>query len=143
MRNPAALSVIALLTGCATCAGGLSGVEERNLRGGGFCDATLQVSGDFGFEGVGHFRHCFYKARDFGQCDGMSVAPSGSIALWQDVSTGSVVAFRPGWHQPQVLLSFPTPSSLQSANWNEPAGTVTLKAWNHADEHQLAIPGNG
>ena len=144
MRNLAALSVLALLTGCATCAGGLAGVEQRNPRGRGFCEATLQVSGDFGFESVGHFKHCFYKDRDFGQCESMSVAPSGSVALWQEASTGSVVAFRPGWDKPQVLLkSFPTPRTLQSATWNELAGTVTIKAWNHVEDHELAIPSSG
>ena len=144
MKSIVASIAIATLTGCATCAGGASGVEQRKPRAGGFCEATLQVSGDFGFESVGHFNHCFYKTRDFGQCSSMSVAPSRTVALWQQTSTGSVVAFRPGWEKPVVLLkSFPTPRSLDSATWNEPAESVTIKAWNHPEEHELAIPRGG
>ena len=144
MKSVVALIAIAMLTGCATCAGGASGLEQRKPHAGVFCEATLQVSGDFGFESVGHFNHCFYKSRDFGQCSSMSVAPSGRIALWQETSTGSVVAFRPGWEKPEVLLkSFPTPRSLDSATWNEPAKTVTIKAWNHPEKHELVIPSGG
>jgi hypothetical protein len=72
----------------------------------------------------------------------MSVSPSGSIALWQQASTGSVVAFRPGWAKPLTLLqSFPVPSSLESATWDEAAGFVTVKAWSHPQTTRLAIPG--
>jgi hypothetical protein len=133
-----------LLSGCATCAGGASGVERRDDHGNGFCEATLAVSGDFGFESVGHFNHCFYKSRDFGGCYGMSVAPSASIALWQESSSGSIVAYRPSWAKPIVLLkSFPAPSSLESTVWDEGSGSVTVKAWQQPERHKLAIPGGG
>ena len=144
MKPLATLASVALLSGCVTCAGGAAGVEQRDRYAGGFCEATLQVSGDFGFESVGHFNHCFYKSRDFGQCYGMSVAPSGSIALWQESTSGAIVAFRPGWARPAVLLKgFPTPRALESAVWDEAAGSVTVKAWEHPETHRLAIPGGG
>ena len=144
MKYFATLALIVLLSGCATCAGGATGVEQRSPHAGGFCEATLQVSGDVGFESIGHFNHCFYKSRDFGQCYGMSVAPSGSIALWQESSTGSIVAYRPSWPNPTVLLkSFPTPRALESAVWDEAAGSVSVKAWEHPETHTLAIPSEG
>ena len=144
MKHLAYLAATALLSGCATCAGGASGVEQLKPHAGGFCEATLQVSGDFGFESVGHFNHCFYKSRDFGQCQNMSVAPSGSVALWQDSSTGSVFVYRPGWQKPAVVLkSFPSPRSLESAVWDESAGSVTVKGWAHPETFKLAIPSGG
>jgi hypothetical protein len=144
MKHLATLASVALLSGCATCAGGAAGVEQRDPYAGGFCEATLQVSGDFGFEGVGHFNHCFYKSKDLGQCQGMSVAPSGSIALWQESATGSIVAYRPGWENPRVLLKgFPTPRALELAVWDEPGGSVAVKAWEHPETYRLAIPGGG
>ena len=144
MKHLAVLTSVALLSGCATCAGGSSGIEQRNKHAGGFCEATRQVSGDFGFEGIGHFNHCFYRSRDFGQCSSMSVSPSASIALWQDSATGAIVAFRPSWPAPRTLLpKFPVPSSLESTSWDESAGFATVKAWNHPETFQLAIPGGG
>ena len=144
MKLFAHFALTALLSGCATCAGGISAVEQRKPHAGNFCEATLQVSGDFGFESIGHFNHCFYKSRDFGQCQGMSVAPSGAIALWQDSSSGSVLVYRPGWEKPAVVLkSFPAPRSLDSTTWDEAAGSVTVKGWGSPETYKLVIPGGG
>ena len=142
MRKLVLVALLALLTGCATCGRGTTGIEQRKPHAGGFCEATIAVEGDFGFEGIGHFNHCFYGNRDFGQCHGMSVAPSGSMALWQESSTGALVIYRPSWAQPSVLLkSFPSPSALESTVWDEDAGSVTVKAWEHPETHRLVIPG--
>lgn len=97
------LIALSFLSSCSTCAGGTRRIEQLDKFAGGFCEVTLAISGDFGFESVGHFNHCFYKSRDFGQCGSMSVAPSDLIGIWQENSR-TVVAFRPTFVEPVVFL---------------------------------------
>ena len=126
------------------CAVGVAGVEQLKNRGHGFCEATLLVKDESGWESIRHLKHCFYKSHDFGECEGLSVSPSGSIALWQAAPTGAIVVYRPSWKAPVVLLkSFPKPSALKSVAWDEPKGFVAFKAWDLPSTYKFAIPSGG
>ena len=132
------------LAGHAACVVGATGVERSKNHGNGFCEVTLLIKDHSGWESIRHSNHCFYKSQDFGECYGMSVSPSGSMALWQAAPTGSVVIYRPGWRAPIALLkSFPKPSALKSVVWDEPRGSVTVKAWDQPSTYNLAIPSGG
>ena len=144
MKLIAILLAPVFLVGCATCRVGSGSIEQCKTQAGGFYEAIHAVEGDFGFEGVGHFNHCHYRKRDFGQCSTMSVSPSGNAAVWQQSSTGSVVYFAKGMAGPVVLLpQFPQPSSLERVVWDEPAGTITVKAWQQSELRTLEIPAGG
>jgi len=56
--------------------------KERALKKAGFYSEIISRSSQSSFEGIGHFRHCFLGERDLGQCDSLSVSPSGHWAVW-------------------------------------------------------------
>jgi hypothetical protein len=94
---------IAALGGCANCTRGVKHVVSSTDKGHGFCSATLMRPSNSDFESIGYFGHCFFRGRDLGSCDALSVSPSGQLAAWQDSSTGRLRAFSPAWSEPRWL----------------------------------------
>ena len=86
------------------------------------------------FESIGYFNHCFYRGRDFGQCDRLSVSPSGRYALWQDSSSGGLRVFSPRWREPQFIFEEFQGLVLDVA-WDEDASQVHV-TFAETDERQ-------
>jgi hypothetical protein len=93
------------------------------------------------FESVGHFKHCFFGSADLGQCEGMWVAPSGNLAIWQEAPSEKVLALRTSWKSPSVIIPEP-PGLIESVEWGDPANTVHLNVYQRYGALEAKIPEN-
>ena len=117
------LGSLSIVAACAQPSG--EGIEEIQNRGHDFWLVTVAQQNLSGFEAIGHFRHCYFASRDFGQCDEIFPSPSGKYAIYQNGPTGLVMLFDAAAGTSEKI----TDSSVglvRSAAWSESKLMVTL-----------------
>jgi len=68
-------------------------VESTQALGHGFRLVVMSEAVVDGFEGLGHFRYCYYKSLNLGRCNQLAPSPSGDYAIYQASDTGLVMFF--------------------------------------------------
>jgi hypothetical protein len=98
--------------------------ESRTSLGHGYSVVMKAEEVRGGFESIAHYRYCFHRRQNLGQCERMFVSPSGRFALFQLGPGGGLMQFDVKSRRTAVVAA--TPQGLvRAATWDEPARQVT------------------
>ena len=116
----------------------VQGLETSTDLGHGFWLVTLAQKVTGGFESIGHFRHCYYNERDLGQCNLLSPAPSGDLAVFQESASGNIFLFTTS-SGTSTKLTDAFPGLMQSASWDSKASQVTVSVGPYGKERSISF----
>ena len=100
-------------------------MESLRSLGYDFWFVGVAVKGASSFEGISHFRHCYYREKDLGGCNNLSPSPLGKLAIFQESSSGQIFLFdTSSGKSTQLTRMFP--GVMSSAAWQVETSSVTI-----------------
>ena len=105
-------TLIVVLTPLLVGVGCAARVKGEDL-GGGFERVRKQVQSASEFEGTSHFEHLYYRGADLGKVGYVSVAPSGSYAIFERNGDIFLIVAATGKLKPVTDGEFAVPKNVR------------------------------